>query len=39
MEGKKEGRIYIFVDEGMNGGETKHWRPECLKRRRKKCLV
>jgi len=23
-KGKKEGRLHCWVDEGMNGGETKH---------------
>jgi len=31
--------IRNWVDEGMNGGETKHWKRDCLKRGHKKCLM
>ena len=35
----KKGRIRSLVDEGMNGGETKIWKPACLSKWRKIYLV
>jgi len=38
-EGKKEVIIHSCVDERKIVRETKHWKRDCLRRSRKKCLV